>query len=106
MASAQTLPCELATKPDFGIGAAMVASPTTWMPGTWVASPGAGLIGHRPVGLVTPARSAIRPACCGGMTLATLATCLPKSVVSVLVSGSTELTLPPADKDTHSRWSG
>ena len=45
----------------------------------------------------TPASSAMLPAFCGGMTLATAALCLPKSVTSVMSPTSTEVTLPPPD---------
>jgi hypothetical protein len=45
----------------------------------------------------------MRPALCGGITLATFGVCLPKSVVSVMVAASTAVTLPPFDSDTHSR---
>ena len=53
---------------------------------------------------MAPAISAMRPAFCGGMTLATAAFTLSKSVATVLVAGSTEETLPPIDSETHSRF--
>ena len=65
-----------------------------------------GSIGHQPVRSATPASSAMRPAFCGGITLATLALWLPKSVTRVLVAGSTEVTLPPCESDTHSIMPG
>ncbi len=48
----------------------------------------------------------MRPAFCGGMTLATFAWCRPKSVTSVRVAASTEVTLPPLDSGTHSSRPG
>ena len=48
----------------------------------------------------------MRPARCGGMTLPTSALCVPKSVSNVLVAGSTRVTLPPSDSDTHSSRPG
>ena len=55
---------------------------------------------------VTPASLAIRPAFCGGMTLATAALWRPKSVMSVFDSSSTAVTLPPAESGTHSSKPG
>jgi hypothetical protein len=55
---------------------------------------------------VAPAIVAMRPARCGGMTLATCAVWLPKSVISVLVAVSTAFTLPPCDSETHSIMPG
>src|SRR5580704_3908266 len=101
-ATAHTLAWALAANADFGIAPAMAASPTTWMPGTCRDSNVTGSVGHQPERSVTPAMVAMRPAFCGGITLATSALCLSKSVASVLVAGSTEATLPPADSDTHS----
>src|SRR5580704_5992054 len=101
-ATAHTLAWALAANADFGIAPAMAASPTTWMFGTWRDSNVTGSVGHQPERSVVPAISAMRPAFCGGMTLATSALCLSKSVASVIVAGSTEATLPPADSDTHS----
>jgi hypothetical protein len=65
-----------------------------------------GSIGHQPVRSATPATSAMRPAFCGGITLATAASWRPKSVTSVLLSGSTLITLPSFDSGTHSSRSG
>ena len=84
MAAAHTLACALAENADFGMPPAMVASPSTWMLGTRLDSNVTGSIGHQPVASATPATSAMRPAFCGGMTLATAALCLPKSVTSVI----------------------
>src|SRR4026207_883237 len=94
------------------------ASPMTWMFGADLDSKVTGSIAHQPVLSVAPAISAMRPARCGGIqlapwaaggaarwggiTLATWAGWLPKSVISVLVAGSTAFTLPPCDSDTHS----
>src|SRR3977135_1645089 len=61
-----------------------------------------GSMAHQPVLSATPAIPAMRPALCGGMTFATCAVWLPKSVISVLVDESTALTLPPCDRDIHS----
>ena len=85
---------------------AMVASPSTWMLGCSLDSNVTGSIGHQPVRSTTPAISAMRAAFCGGMTLATSALCVPKSVTSVLLATSTAVTLPPLDSDTHSSKSG
>src|SRR5271155_5871523 len=101
-ATAQTLAWALAAKADFGIAPAMQASPTTWMPGTMRDSNVTGSVGHQPERSVAPAISAMRPAFCGGMTLATSALYLSKSVARVMVAGSTEATLPPMESDTHS----
>src|ERR1700724_3636282 len=90
-AAAQALACELAANADFGIAPAMAASPMTWMFGFKRDSKVTGSIGHQPLRSATPASSAMRPALCGGMTLATLALWWAKSVVSVLVGASTEL---------------
>ena len=78
------------------------ASPMTWMFGADFDSKLTGSIAHQPVLSVAPAISAMRPARCGGMTLATWAVWLPKSVISVLVAGSTAFTLPPCESDIHS----
>ena len=60
---------------------AMQASPMTWMFGADLESKVTGSIAHQPVLSVAPAISAMRPARCGGMTLATWAVWLPKSVI-------------------------
>ena len=78
----------------------------TWMFGCSFDSNVTGSIGHQPVLSATPASSAMRPARCGGITLATAALWLPNSVVSVLVLGSTAVTRPPFDSGTHSISSG
>src|SRR5438105_7669813 len=105
-AAAQTLAWELAAKADFGMAPAMVASPMTWMLRCWRDSKVTGSMGHQPVRSVTPATSAMRPAFCGGMTLATAALWRAKSVTSVFEADSTAVTLPPEDSDTHSRRLG
>src|ERR1700681_3039846 len=105
-AAAQTLAWELAAKPDFGIAPATQASPMTWMLGCRVDSKLTGSIGHQPVRSATPASSAMRPAFCGGTTLATAGLCLVKSVSTVIDAGSTLVTLPPDDSDTHSMMPG
>src|SRR5204862_1295669 len=70
-----------------------------------------GLEGHRidraPAGAVGDAGH-VRDAAglCGGMTLATFAWCRPKSVISVRVAASTEVTAPPLDSGTHSSRPG
>src|SRR5439155_11346576 len=102
-AAAQTLAWALAEKADFGIAPAIEASPMTWMLGCNLDSKVAGSIGHQPVRSATAAISAIWPAFCGGMTFATSALCLSKSVTSVIAPTSTEVTLPPFDNETHSR---
>src|SRR5262249_30618592 len=103
MAAAHTFPCALAANADLGMPPASVASASPWMLGTGLDSKGTGSIRHQPVLSVTPAIWAMYPAFCGGMTLATVALCLAKSVVSVISEGSTEVTLPPMDNATHSR---
>src|SRR5207249_683117 len=82
-AASQVLAWEFAAKADFGIAPAIAASPMTWMPACSFDSNVTGSIGHHPLRSVTPATSAMRPAFCGGMTLATFAWCRPKSVTSV-----------------------
>ena len=72
-AAAHSLACALAAKADFGIAPAIAASPMTWTPGCRRDSKVIGSIGHHPVWSATPAISAICPARCGGMTLATSA---------------------------------
>src|SRR5262245_35851846 len=94
MAVAQTLAWALAEKADFGMPPMMAASPSTWMPGCRVDSNANGSTGHQPVRSATPAWAAMAPAFCGGMTLATAALYLAKSVASVSVAGSTEVTRP------------
>ena len=84
----------------------MAASPITWTPGTSRLSKLLGSTGHQPVRSATPAAAAMRPARCGGMTLATAAWCAPKSVCTVLLAASTPVTLPPSDSDTHSSSPG
>src|SRR5580704_13461538 len=96
-AAAQALACELAANADFGIAPAIAASPMIWMFGFKRDSKVTGSIGHQPLRSAAPASSAMRPALWGGMTLATFALCWAKSVASVLVAASTELTLPPLD---------
>ncbi len=77
---AQIFPCRFAEKADFGIGAAMVASPITCTPGCKGDSNDVASIGHQPVWSVTPACSAMAAAFCGGITLATSAFTVSKSV--------------------------
>ena len=79
-AAAQTLAWALAANADFGMAPAIAASPMTWMFGCSFDSNVTGSIGHQPVRSATPAASAMRPARCGGMTLATAAWWRPKSV--------------------------
>src|SRR5580704_2632021 len=97
--AAHALACELAAIADFGIAPAMAASPMTWMFGLRRDSKVIGSMGHQPLRSAAPVSSAMRPAFCGGITLATLALCWAKSVVSVFVAASTSLTLPPLDKE-------
>src|SRR5262249_38252066 len=106
IAAAHTFACALAANADLGIPPAMIASPSTGTFGTRLDSKVTGSIGHQPVLSATPAIWATRAALCGGITLATAALCLAKSVVSVISAGSTEVTLPPCDSGTHSRGSG
>src|SRR3954467_6060457 len=61
-----------------------------------------GSMAHQPVLSAAPAIAAMRPAFCGGITLATAAACLLKSVTNGPADGSTEVTLPPCDNPTHS----
>src|SRR5947209_11985327 len=102
-AAAQAFACEFAAKADFGIAPAIAASPITWMFGWNFDSNVTGSIGHQPLRSAIPAASAMREARCGGITLPTSALWSPNSVAKVFVAGSTEVTLPPDDKDTHSR---
>ena len=102
MAAAQTLAWALAAKADFGIAPMIAASPMTCTPGRKVDSNAHGSTGHHKLRSATPATVAIRPARCGGITLATAALCSTNSVFSVMVAGSTEMTLPPFDSGTHS----
>src|SRR5271163_3289088 len=94
-ATAQTLAWALAAKADFGIAPAMQASPTTWMLGTMRDSNVTGSVGHQPERSVVPAISAMRPAFCGGMTLATSALYLSKSAAAAMAAGPPGATLPP-----------
>src|SRR5499425_3354127 len=103
-AAAQTLACAFAENADVGMAPAIEASPMTWTLGCSLDSNVAGSIGHQPVRSVAPAISAMRAAFCGGMTLATSALYRPKSAKSVIEPTSTEVTLPPFDSDTHSRF--
>ena len=105
-AAAQTLACAFAEKADFGIPPMMAASPITWMFGISFDSNVTGSTGHQPERSATPALCAIGAARCGGMTFATVALWLVKSVTRVISSALTAFTLPPCDSDTHSRWSG
>src|SRR5687767_3100345 len=106
MATAQTLACALAENADFGIAPMIAASPMTCMPGRSFDSKDTGSTGHQPLRSATPAASAMRPARCGGITLATAALCCANSVTKVIVEGSTDVTLPPFDSDTHSSRPG
>ena len=72
-ASAQTFPCALAAKADFGIAPAMAASPITWIRGTRRDSKVTGSIGHQPLRSATAAAAAIGAARWGGMMQATSA---------------------------------
>src|SRR5580700_4341026 len=105
-AAAQTFAWALAAKADLGMAPAVAASPITWMLGCRVEAKLTGSIGHQPVWSATPARAAIVPAFCVGMTFATSALWTAKSVVRVIALGSTDVTLPPADKATHSMRPG
>ncbi len=95
MAAAQTLPCAAATKADLDTPLISVASPSTWMSFCKVDSNAIGSTLHQPVRSLTPAPAAMAAAFCGGITLATATLYLSKSVTSVIVDGSTEVTLPP-----------
>jgi len=57
------------------------------MPGCRVDSKATGSTGHQPVRSATPARAAMAPAFCGGITLATAALWRAKSVTKVRVEG-------------------
>src|SRR5882757_6583219 len=106
IAAAQALPWACAAEADFEMPPDIAASPMTWMLGMSFEAKLTGSIGHQPVLSAAPAISAMRPAFCGGITLATCAVCLLKSVISVLVDGSTDVTLPPCDSATHSTMPG
>src|SRR5260370_10404273 len=105
-AAAQTLAGEFAAKADLGMPPAIAASPMTWIFGCKLEAKLTGSIGHHPVRSATPASSAMRAALCGGMTLATSALYVSKSVASVIAAASTDVTLPPDDSDTHSSRPG
>ena len=66
-------PClaRCAADADFGMPPPKQASPMTWILGTSFEAKVTGSIGHQPVLSAAPAISAMRPAFCGGMTLAT-----------------------------------
>ena len=72
-APAQALASAFAADADFGMPPPMQASPMTWMLGTSFEANVTGSIGHQPVWSAAPAMVAMRPAFCGGMTLATCA---------------------------------
>ncbi len=95
MAAAQICACEFAADAERGMAPAMAASPMTWMLGWSLERNVTGSTGHQPVRSATPASSARRPAFCGGMMLATAALYLSKSVASVRVATSTEVSAPP-----------
>src|SRR5262249_60940127 len=78
-AAAQTLAWALAEKADFGMAPAIEASPMTWMLGCSLDSNVAGSIGHQPLRSAAPALSAMRPAFCGGVTLAPPGLCPPET---------------------------
>ena len=102
MAAAQSAPCECAAEAERGIAPAIAASPITWMFFCSFDSNVTGSTGHQPVRSATWARSAAWPAFCGGMTLATDALYLSKSVTSVLLAASIDDSEPPLDSPTHS----
>src|SRR5258708_16386031 len=85
---------------------AIQESQTTWLVLSNLDSRVAGSIPHHPLFSAAPAIAAIWPAFCGGITFATCAVYLSKSMISVLVDGSTEVTLPPCESETHSTMSG
>src|SRR5690606_21505748 len=80
IAIAATFAWLLAEKPDFGISPAMQASPMTWMFPSALLCIVAGSIAQYPLSLVRPAVSAIRPAFCAGMMLATSALIVSRPV--------------------------
>src|SRR2546423_9730118 len=94
-AAAHVLACELAANADFGIAPAMAASPMTWIRGCSFDSKVTGSIGHQPVPSATPATSAMRPAFCGGVTLAPFAWGRPQSVIRLLGPAATRGPAPP-----------
>src|SRR2546430_16597282 len=100
-AAAHVLACELAANADFGIAPAMAASPMTWIRGCNFDSHVTGSIGHQPVPAATPATSALRPAFCGGMTLATFPRGRPKSGISLRGPAATHATAPLSDNGTQ-----
>ena len=85
---------------------AKAASPSTWMPGIRVDSKVSGWTRHQPVASATLAATAIEPAICGGITLATAALIVSKSVLTVIAPESTLITRPPIDIGTHSIMPG
>src|SRR5258708_24396347 len=104
-ALAHALACALAENADFGMPPAIQASPMTWILRTNLDSNVTGSIAHHPLLSAAPAIVAIWPAFCGGITFATCAVYLSKYVISVLVDGSTEVTLTPCESETHSAMS-
>ena len=102
MAAAQARPSACAAEAERGMLPADIASPMMWMPGTSIDSKLEASTGHQPERSATPACSAMAPAFCGGMTLATSQAWLSKSVVRILADASTAMTLPLDDSGTHS----
>src|SRR5258707_14219059 len=94
-AAAQTLAWALAENADFGIAPAIEASPTTWILGCNLDSNVTASIGHQPVRSATPTISAMRPAFCGGMTIATAALWRAERAVSFHGPTSTGGAPPP-----------
>ena len=73
------------------------------MPATWVVSKLPGFTGTQPLASTTPARSAIRPAFWGGITLSTSALwACPKAVCAASAAASTRSTRPSSARPTHS----
>ena len=73
------------------------------MPATWRDSKLSAFTGTQPLASVTPARSAMKPAFCGGITLSTSAWWrVPKAVSTSSFSASTRITCPSSDCLTHS----
>src|ERR1700758_5738422 len=83
IALAQAWPCALAAEADFGMPPPRQASPITCTSGRSFDAKVMGSIGHHPVLSAAPAICAIRPARCGGVTLATCGTMAPNSGVVV-----------------------
>jgi hypothetical protein len=117
-AAAQNLCLRICGESRFRHATAIAASPITWMLGCSRDSNVTGSIAHHPVWSATPARSAIRPAFWGGMTLATTESDFPRLYIigygsspsrcrpgRVAATGQTwDLPVPVQRASTHARF--